>query len=164
MLPRRDLENEIIRAMAQLRARDTGPAKLPGPHPQRAWIASHVAAAVLGVAIGATALLASIDEALMLSLAIVASKYAAEAGRVVAFASIGLVAGLAKALQSYADGQRHSALTIMALLAIAMIFAAIGGVAADAVGLDRKLGLVAAFVSGVLGFGSIRLLEERIKK
>ena len=120
---------------------------------------------LLGVTIGATAVLSDFNAAVLMAVVVtVTSKGWGEIVRSLGFAALGLVAALAKTLQNVADGEPLSARVVVLQGIISCIFAVFGGLAADGIGLDSRLGLCAAFVSGILTFGTIRILEHRLRK
>ena len=132
---------------------------------------------LLGLAIGATAVLVGPDAGILLSLAILlTSKYGGEVLRLIGFALLGLAAGAAKALQAYADGRPMPTRTAIATIAVSIIFAAAGGVTADAAVpiLAPMLGMQpsaaaniawpAAFICGISTFATVAIIESRFRR
>ena len=159
-------ETELSAAILVLRR-----ALRPAPVRSSRWPASRaeqfklLIVILLGFTIGATAVLADFNAAVMMAVAVtVTSKGWGELVRSLGFAALGVVAALAKTLQLFADVERPTPLSILLQSIISCIFAVFGGLAADGLGLDPKLGLCAAFVSGILTFGTIRILEHRLKR
>ena len=127
---------------------------------------ARIAAAILyALAVAATIILAGVDAgAWLMGIMAVTSKLMGEILRTLAFAALGFVAGAAKALQAYADGQAQSLRVATANIIISTIFAVVGGVGADGYGLEPKLALCVAFAFGVMTFGSVRIIEDRLRK
>ena len=176
---------DIARAVAAMRAArgSVPPDATPAPdRPQRtdnprrhrrgfaggwttAEIARLIAAVMLGLMVGATWVLAGGEAgAWLLACVALTTKYMGEIVRTLAFAALGFVAGLAKGLQAYADGKIQSPRIVAANICISMIFGVLGGIGADGFNLDPKLGFCVAFVFGIMTFGSMKIIEDRLRK
>ena len=166
------MEADIARAIVAIRlARAPEPPHriVPRVTPPKGWTRGELArigAAILyALAVVATILLAGFDAgAWLIGIMAVTSKLMGEILRTLAFAALGFVAGVAKALQAYADGNTQSARVVLVNIIISTIFAVVGGVGADGYGMDPKLALCVAFGAGVMTFGSVRIIEDRLRK
>lgn len=171
-------EDDISTALAPLRRSRVDASPKRKPHRwatcENARIASLI---ILGLAIGATAVLAGPDAGVLLSVVILlTTKYGAEALRIIGFALLGFAAGLAKAMQAYADGRPMAPRVAAATIAVSIIFAAVGGVTADAavpifapmlgVAPETAVNVAwpAAFVAGISTFTTLAVLESRMRR